>query len=1223
MKKIYRKLSWVLLVAMLFSMLATGTVFAEDNELPAEPTVTEAPADQETPEDAPVQSPVASAEPADTDPAPEEEPVVESTPVAETEPEPLGDTMEYDKAATVNHIDIAVALKATITVNGTTETKTLKLTTADANNVSITASSGTFTRSGVSTSTDSSGHAQIRIKGTFPVGTKTNPINYTVSYSTSILVAGVSVPVTFALTTNYWSSDNVCPGLDRNWQNGSVAGGSGIDLALGTGTGSVATSGSMTIQKTVSGAALTADKTFVFDIYSGEKLYKTVSVTVKAGQTTAAALLTAVPFGTYTVREQTESAELDGYKVTVSGSDTVTLSSSNLSGAANIVNTYEEIPKYNKVVYSVSKGWNDADNNDGMRPASLEVYLLAGGEVVDTVTLSAANGWKADFAEQSVPIQNPPVYTVAEAVVPAGYTAGKPVLNGTEFTITNTHKLETTSITVVKKWDDGDNNDRSRPDSITVNLLADGEKVRTAEITAEDDWKVTFENLPFYKDGKKIVYTVTEEPVPGYTAKVDDYVITNSYTLKTVAYSVTKAWDDADNNDGKRPQSVTVNLLADGEPVDTVVLSEENNWTAQFAPQKVYKDGVTVAYTVEEAKVPAGYTSTTNMTDGVFTVTNTHKLETRELTVTKKWDDQNNNDGIRPETIEVQLFADGVKVGEAVTMTDTYTFKDLPVYKNGKAIKYTVQEVNVAGGYSATYEYKDGNATILNTHKLETTSITVIKKWDDGDNNDRSRPDSITVNLLADGEKVRSAEITAEDDWKVTFENLPFYKDGKKIVYTVTEEPVPGYTATIDDDDYVIINSYILKTVAYSVTKVWDDADNNDGKRPQSVTVNLLADGEPVDTVVLSEDNNWTAQFAPQKVYKDGVTVAYTVEEAEVPAGYTSATNLTDGGFTVTNTHKPETTEIQVKKVWADDNDNDGIRPDSVQIQLYADGEKVGEAVTMTDSYTFKDLPVYKAGEKIAYEVREENVAEGYTASYAEEDGVYVITNTHKSETRELTVTKKWDDQDDNDGIRPESVQIQLYADGVKLGDAVTMTDTYTFKDLPVSKDGKEIEYTVQEVNVASGYTASYEYKDGNVIITNTHKLETTTVTVTKTWVDNNNAKKARPDSITVQLYANGEKYGDAVAITKGMSWKYTFKDLPKYKDGKAVTYTVKETGVKHYVAKYSTKNDTITITNTYTDIPLTGDTINLLMWMLIVLAAGGALAGIGIFGHRKKSFGK
>ena len=62
-----------------------------------------------------------------------------------------------------------------------------------------------------------------------------------------------------------------------------------------------------------------------------------------------------------------------------------------------------------------------------------------------------------------------------------------------------------------------------------MNLLADGVKIESLTVTAATGWKYTFPQLPESKDGRKIVYTVTEEAVEGYTAKVDGYNITNTY----------------------------------------------------------------------------------------------------------------------------------------------------------------------------------------------------------------------------------------------------------------------------------------------------------------------------------------------------------------------------------------------------------------------------------------------------------------------------------------------------------------------------------------------------------------------------------------------------------------------------------------------------------------------------------------------------------------------
>ncbi|WP_332057414.1 Cna B-type domain-containing protein, partial [Enterococcus faecium] len=65
---------------------------------------------------------------------------------------------------------------------------------------------------------------------------------------------------------------------------------------------------------------------------------------------------------------------------------------------------------------------------------------------------------------------------------------------------------------------------------ITVNLLADGQPIQHKEVSEKDDWRYRFTNLPKYKDGQEIIYTVTEDNVPEYSTTIDGYNIKNSYT---------------------------------------------------------------------------------------------------------------------------------------------------------------------------------------------------------------------------------------------------------------------------------------------------------------------------------------------------------------------------------------------------------------------------------------------------------------------------------------------------------------------------------------------------------------------------------------------------------------------------------------------------------------------------------------------------------------------
>ena len=61
----------------------------------------------------------------------------------------------------------------------------------------------------------------------------------------------------------------------------------------------------------------------------------------------------------------------------------------------------------------------------------------------------------------------------------------------------------------------------------------------------------------------KIVYTITEEPVENYSSETTGFDVKNSYTPGKVNVEGTKTWDDAENQDGKRPTSITIKQDSD------------------------------------------------------------------------------------------------------------------------------------------------------------------------------------------------------------------------------------------------------------------------------------------------------------------------------------------------------------------------------------------------------------------------------------------------------------------------------------------------------------------------------------------------------------------------------------------------------------------------------------------------------------------------------------
>ena len=837
-----------------------------------------------------------------------------------------------------------------------------------------------------------------------------------------------------------------------------------------------------------------------------------------------------------------------------------------------------------KTEVSVEKKWADNENQDRVRPGSIQVQLYADETAQgDPIELNEDNGWKYTWSNlEKKSGSNDIEYTVDEVSVPAGYTKTVIANEGkTEYTITNTHTTETTEATVRKVWNDSNDQDGKRPDSLNVNLMNGNTVVDTVTLTADNNWTATVQNLPKKANGTDIVYSWSEGNMPeGYsltdTAKDGTVTtLTNSYSTEETSVSVRKVWTDSDNQDGIRPESISVQLKADGKASgDPVVLNEANTWTYTWTKLAKNANKTEIQYTVDEVDVPSGYTKTVTKESTGYVITNTHNPEKTSINGTKTWSDNDNQDGKRPTSITVNLLANGTKVdSKEVTANDNwkYEFTNLPKYAAGNEITYTVEE-DAVEGYEATVD----GYNITNTHKPETTKVEGTKTWNDSDNQDGIRPEKIIVNLLADGNKVNTQEVTPDDNgnWTYSFTDLPKFKAGKEIVYTVAEKAVEGYVSTVSG--YNINNTHKPETIAINGSKHWDDNDDQDGKRPTSITVNLLANGEKVNSQVVTAAGNWTYNFTDQPKYKAGKEIKYRVEEVAVE-GYTTELD----GYDIYNTHTPETTIIEGTKSWNDKDNQDGKRPEKIIVNLLANGEKVDTQVVTADNdwkYSFKDLPVYKDGQKLTYTVSEETVKD-YTTEY---DGTNII-NSYTPGKTSASVVKVWNDANNQDGKRPESITVSLLADGRDTGITVTLNAennwTQTVTDLDEKANGKAIKYTWAEENVPKGYELTGNTTKGTLTtLTNKHVPEVTSISGTKTWNDNDNQDGKRPTSITVNLLADGTVYASQT-VTAATNWKYTFDNLPVNKNGTAINYAIGEVEV----TDYTTEIDEYDIINTHT----------------------------------------
>ena len=293
----------------------------------------------------------------------------------------------------------------------------------------------------------------------------------------------------------------------------------------------------------------------------------------------------------------------------------------------------------------------------------------------------------------------------------------------------------------------------------------------------------------------------------------------------------------------------------------------------------------------------------------------------------------------------------------------------------------------------------------------------------------------------------------------------------------------------------------------------------------------------------------------------DGHEIVYTFQETATTGatGSDSISSSSTDNKNFTNT-LTGTTSVTVTKVWEDNLDAEGLRPDSITVKLMNGNTVVqqqtlsatgGEGTWLDEDLTctFTGLQKYDAnGALINYTVTEDEVANYGTEITGTAAAGYTITNTLDAGTTSVTVTKVWVDDTKSEH---DSVTINIM-NGTTVAQAVTLptedgqwTDTV---ELPLRANGAIIDYTVEEASVPTGYTASVAEGENNTftVYNVIDQDNTVSVSATKTWVGGD--ENHRPE-LTFTLWADGSATSQTIKSTdEGYDpTNITFSNLPKY----------------------------------------------------------------------------
>lgn len=800
---------------------------------------------------------------------------------------------------------------------------------------------------------------------------------------------------------------------------------------------------------------------------------------------------------------------------------------------------------------TVNKVWKDNDDQDGKRrTVNFDLYRKLAGEADYTKMDGQSRDINVNAGDSAAYWFDLPVvvdgkqaeYKAEEATTIDGYTAQctDPVSavdgSGMVMTCTNTHAPETTSLGVNKKWNDVDNQDRSRPPSITVHLVKNGVKTnQSATLNAANNWSNAnaFTNLPVYENGMKITYGVQEDVPHGYTVTTDgvdknhNIILTNTHHPNNK-----KVWFSKQSLGGQELVGATMRLT--GTLDDTTKTFNAKTWVSGSSQQSFALEPGT--YTLTETEAPAGYTKADDIVFRVDTGTD------GELQVRIQQSDGR------------YVAADD----SLITMVDAYQPHRVAIAKNSLTDGIT----NIAGAtMSVTGRTLDGKSV---------NSITWTTKQGQSQQLDL-QPGTYTLS-----ETNPPAGYTKADD--ITFSvdiNGKITVDGK----TQTD----GTLTMVDKPD--------TNGIFFSKTAV------GGGAELAGAEFNLTGstfEGKTIDPIT------WTSGGTPKRfMLEDGVytlteTKAPTGYEAVKPLTFTVREGQVyiDGVLQSDRTIRVEdciaTTMVRVRKVWSDSNYGD--RPEKVTFHLLRNAKELidRQYTVEVDSsslwtHTWTDLPRYdENGERYNYTVDEETTQKLKDGSYRVsitkrpyQDGAeYTVLNTREPDAINAKVTKTWEDNANNDGKRPTKLTFHVWGTSNQPKDPTDLmqgfearTEQIIVQDVNVSSDadkqfwtfeglpkqniyGKSYTYTVTEESV-DGYTTSgcstdadgtngsdakaAEQRTGCVFtptgsstekekdfqVTNKHTPETTTLNVTKQWDDDSDSDNGRPNSLTIWVLSS------------------------------------------------------------------------------------------------------
>lgn len=560
-----------------------------------------------------------------------------------------------------------------------------------------------------------------------------------------------------------------------------------------------------------------------------------------------------------------------------------------------------------------------------------------------------------------------------------------------------------------------------RPDQLAHDLSAadkNGDSIETTDVVLNDSGKPERNSVD-----DMMIYANSGTPTVSYKDPQgkegsSEYTEKPQLPVPYSKISIEKVWktDKPDNI-----TSITVDLLQDGNTYKTFTLSADNQWKAQalvpagpvghayqLQEETVLGDGWTASYSYsgydkegevngkEADQVTFDSPCSLEQREGAFTIRNARQDTSAQVEIRKVWKDADGNvitdtDGLwatfelwRRKTQKPQV----EKKQYTVTVKTRY-------FLGSRGSRYG--STNDSGGRLA-----EGPSKTITVTEGDTLPFTITVTGEDGQMGIYSSSVNGTA-LTGEMSDPTGGIFTINGTY-----GQSLYRSGSYQLVNITGDTTVEITLL----GMVKVNGYgwfanpsinDSVSISFGTPVTGPDPDpvfTGDEKVPgvQSVTMQNGTWSHVWDKLPAKDaDGNLYSYY----VKETGCSPEFKLEGIDNNGG------ITNGTITAANKQtSTATTSISVEKVWDDNDNHKGIRPENVTVRLYRNGEQTDQTKVLSAGSDWKaqftDLPILalvtkdgsNSWQQISYSVKEENVPDGYIASSEQnEDGSWTVTN--------------------------------------------------------------------------------------------------------------------------------------------------------------------------------------------------------------------------------------